>query len=115
VIEAGEIHDADLAEAGRRPVLIVSRQSLNRGRYVTIVPFTTSRLAERRRMPTCVFFRAGEFGLTADSVAQCDAIGSVHVGLLDLTREPRGKLDAVSHRSVIQAIGYTIAAACEPL
>jgi len=35
--------------------------------------------------------------------------------LLDLTREPRGRLDPVSHRSVIQAIGYTLAAECEPV
>lgn len=104
MIEQGTIYHADLYEAGRRPVLVVSRESLNRGRYVTIVAFTTARLSERRSLPNCVHFRAGEFGLTADCVAQCETIASIHLDQLDFGNGPIGKLDDMTLHNVVQAI-----------
>ena len=112
MIRQGDIHYADLAEAGRRPVLIVSRDALNRGAYVVYVAFTTARLDARRSLPNCVPFRAGEFGLTADCVAQCDTVAPVAVADLDPT--PIGSLDPATIRSVIRALGDVFDADCEP-
>jgi mRNA-degrading endonuclease toxin of MazEF toxin-antitoxin module len=114
VILAGELYLADLAEAGRRPVLVVSRESLNRGGYVVIVAFTTKRLEQRRKLANCVAFKSGEFGLTSDCVAQCETISSVPVDALDLHNGPIGRLDSATLRSVVGSIGYVIESSCEP-
>ena len=113
MIRQGDIYYAAVADAGRRPVVIVSRAALNRGRDVLYVAFTTARLSERRKLPTCVFFRAGEFGLSADCVAQCDALGRLEILRLDSL--PLGTLDDPAMRSVINAIGNVLDADCEPL
>jgi len=111
----GEIYFADLLDAGRRPVLIVSRESLNRGDYAVIVAFTTSRLSQRKQLPNCVFFNKGEFGLPADCVAQCETLSTVPIEQLDTTSGPLGTLDELTLRGVIKAIGYVIESDCEPI
>jgi mRNA-degrading endonuclease toxin of MazEF toxin-antitoxin module len=45
----GEVHLADLFAGGMRPVVIVSREQLNRGTLYLGVPVTGSRVDERRR------------------------------------------------------------------
>lgn len=47
MIRPGEIYYADLLDAGRRPVLVVSRELLNRGNYAVIVVFTTAPAAKK--------------------------------------------------------------------
>lgn len=37
MIRPGEIHMADFAEAGPHPVILLSREELNRGRYALVV------------------------------------------------------------------------------
>ena len=116
MIEQGEIYLADLFAGGRRPVLVVSRDALNRGRYVVIVPLTTSRFEQRRRLGNCVAFRRGEFGLGDDCVAQCEAISGIEVERLDQDEGPPvGRLDPLTLRAVILAIGNVIEAECEPV
>lgn len=108
----GEIYFADLYEAGTRPILIVSRSTLNRGGYVVTVPITSTHFERRSRLPNCVAFRAGQFGFTRDCVAQCEAILSVERAQINPTRV--GALDESSLRDVIRAIGYVIESECEP-
>jgi mRNA interferase MazF len=76
----GEIYWADLAprsgaeQAGRRPVVLVSRDAFNRlptWRSVNVVPLSTS---GRRAGPTSVLLPAGTAGLTRDSLALCHQI-----------------------------------------
>ncbi len=55
----GEVHLADLFEGGLRPVIIVSREQLNRGTLYLGVPVTASRIEERRRYANYVFLSAG--------------------------------------------------------
>jgi mRNA-degrading endonuclease toxin of MazEF toxin-antitoxin module len=38
MIRQGEFYFADVAGSGRRPVIVVSRDALNRGGYVVVVP-----------------------------------------------------------------------------
>ena len=113
-IRPGEVYFADAGgSAGRRPVIIVSRESLNRGTHVVVVPCTTQRLAVRRALPNCVPFRVGQFGLTRECVAQCEAVDRLPIVALDPT--PVGRLDAAATRKLTKAIGNVIDADCEPV
>ena len=114
MIRPGEIYLADFDQAGPHPVIVVSREELNRGRYALIVICTSARFAARSVLPNCVPFRAGRFGFTADCVAQCDNILSVETAQLDLAAGPIGVLDRTAMREVIKAVGHVIESDCEP-
>lgn len=109
----GEIYMADFGAAGPHPVIIVSREDLNRGRYALVVVCTSARFAVRSSLPNCVAFRAGEFGFTADCAAQCENMLSIDKNQVDMAAGPLGKLDDISLRDVIKAIGYVIESDCE--
>jgi mRNA-degrading endonuclease toxin of MazEF toxin-antitoxin module len=113
MINAGEIYDADL-RAGRRPVIVLSREDLNRGNYALVVLCTSAHFSRRRALPNCVPFSAGQFGLRMDCVAQCENLLTIHLSQLDLAAGPLGTLDDISMRSVIKAIGYVMDSDCEP-
>jgi mRNA-degrading endonuclease toxin of MazEF toxin-antitoxin module len=112
MIEPGEIYMADFGPAGPHPIIVVSREELNRGHYVLAVICTSARFATRSKLANCVPFQAGEFGLTVDCVAQCENILSIDKGQLDLTEGRIGKLDEMTMQKVIKAIGYVIKADC---
>jgi mRNA-degrading endonuclease toxin of MazEF toxin-antitoxin module len=113
MFEPGEIYWADLTEAHRRPVIIVSREELNRGNRVTVVQVTSAHFARRSILPNCVPFCAGVFGLTRDCVAQCDHVLSLNVAQVDASGLI-GVLDDAAMRELIRAIGYVFDADCEP-
>lgn len=115
MIRPGEIYLADHAEAGPHPVIVISREELNRGRYVLVVGCTSSNYATRSRLPNCVPFRAGQFGFRDNCVAQCENIASIEKTHLDLADGPVGVLDELSMRDVIKAIGHVIGSDCEPV
>lgn len=76
----GELYQASLdpiigsEQGGSRPVLIVSRNALNANAPIVIVVPLTRRDNKRRLYPTHVEIRAGEGGLSKDSVALCEQI-----------------------------------------
>jgi mRNA-degrading endonuclease toxin of MazEF toxin-antitoxin module len=113
LIEPGEVFIADFPEAGPHPVIVVSREALNRGHYALVVVCTSSRFSLRSRLPNCVPFRAGQFGFTADCVAQCENILSIDKRQL-AEGGPIGVLDETALREVIKAIGFVIESDCEP-
>jgi mRNA-degrading endonuclease toxin of MazEF toxin-antitoxin module len=115
MIEPGEIYIADFPDAGPHPVIVVSREDLNRGHYAVVITCTSARFALRSKLPNCVPFRAGEFGLKVDSVAQCESILAIDKKWLDLEFGPIGALDEAALRDVIKAIGYVIQSDCEPV
>lgn len=110
----GEVYIADLADAGSHPVIVISREDLNRGRYALAVVCTSARFAVRSTLPNCVPFQAGQFGFTTDCVAQCENILSVDKGQVDLAAGPIGVLDDTALRDVVKAIGYVLESDCEP-
>lgn len=114
MIRPGEVCVADFPLAGPHPVIVVSREALNRGSYALVVVCTSARLALRRNLPNCVPFQAGQLGLTVDCVAQCENLLSIDKAQLDLAAGPIGILDDVAMRDVIKAIGYVIESDCEP-
>ncbi len=112
-MKLGEVYFADFPHVGRHPVIILSREEFNRGGQAVVVICTSSRLAMRRTLPNCVPFKAGEFGLTKDCVAQCEQLLTIDQTEVPLTG-PVGKLDDQSFRDLIKAIGYVMESNCEP-
>jgi mRNA-degrading endonuclease toxin of MazEF toxin-antitoxin module len=112
-MKPGKIYWVDLA-AGRRPGIVVSRESLNQGNYVVMILCTMQRVVIRSKLSNCVPFHAGEFGMPSDCVAQCEAIYASEKGEIDIASGTIGRLDAARLRDVIKAIGDVIASDCEP-
>jgi len=102
----GEIWDADLdpvrghEQAGRRPVLIVSTDGLNRGpaQLVFAVPITRT----ARGIPSHIPIDPGEGGLTARSYALCEALRSISIDRL--ARAPRGRVSSQTMAQVADAL-----------
>ena len=110
----GEIYFADTA-FGIRPVIIVSREPLNRGDYVVAVLCTSANFRLRSTLPNCVPFHAGEFGFTKDCVAQGETITFLARTDLHLDQGPAGVLTDQALRDMIRAIGDVLDADCEPV
>jgi mRNA-degrading endonuclease toxin of MazEF toxin-antitoxin module len=108
----GEIYMADLGEATTHPVIIVSREELNRGDRLVVGLCTSQKLAVQSALPHCVPFQTGQFGFTKDCVAQCENIFLVSKDSLEAN--PVGILSDVGMRDVIKAIGHVIDSHCEP-
>ena len=115
MIRPGEIYMAAFGQAGPHPVIVISREELNRGRYALVVVCTSARFAVRSKLSNCVPFQAGDFGFTVDCVAQCENILSIDQTQLDLAAGPLGILDEAALQKVIKAIGYVIKSDCKPL
>lgn len=111
----GEVYLADIPDAGRRPVIVVSRAELNRGTHVVVVVLTSAHFRVRSQLPNNVPFRAGEFGLSADCVAQAESISRISVDWIDSSTGPLGILTDEALRDVIRAIGNVLDADCEPI
>lgn len=95
-MEPGEIYIADFPEAGPHPVVVISRENLNRGHYALVVVCTSSRFAVRSQLPSCVPFQAGRFGFKVNCVAQCENILSIDKKQLDLSS---GRSDREARRN----------------
>jgi mRNA-degrading endonuclease toxin of MazEF toxin-antitoxin module len=111
MIRPGEIYLADFEEMEPHPIVVVSREELNRGNWVAAVLITSKRFEERSKQLQCVSIRAGEFGLSKNSVVQGESLFSLrrhdlgdHIGTLDDER----------WRAVVQAIGNMMGSECEP-
>jgi mRNA-degrading endonuclease toxin of MazEF toxin-antitoxin module len=113
MIRQGEVYLA-ATESGNRPVIIVSRAELNRGRWVVAVPVTSAHFDTRSALPHCVPFETGEFGLTKDCVAQAEAITYIASSDLDLDAGAIGSLGEIRLRDLIKAAGNMMGSNCEP-
>lgn len=110
----GDLYWAYMQPDDRRPIIIVSRQELNLGKYVVAVPLTSTNLEKRWSLPNCVSFEAGSFGLKQNCVAQCEAITFIDKECIILNTGPIGRLDGEKWRSLVHAIGYVVCAVYEP-
>jgi mRNA interferase MazF len=79
----GEVYQANLdpiagsEQGGTRPVLIVSRDSLNANAPIVIVVPLTSRANKKRLYPTHVELAAGEAALSKDSIVLCEQVRAI--------------------------------------
>jgi mRNA-degrading endonuclease toxin of MazEF toxin-antitoxin module len=114
MIEPGDIYwYSDPAIAPHR-VVVVSREELNRGNKIVAAIITSQRFSVRSRLANCVVLRAGQFGVTKDCVVQAETVFNAETVHLDLAGGPIGKLDDLTLRDVIKAIGYVMDSDCEP-
>lgn len=113
MIQPGETYMADFGAVGPHPVIVVSREELNRGRYVLAVVCTSARFAVRSKLSNCVPFLGGEFGFTVDCVAQCENILSIDQSQIDLAAGPMGRLDEAALQKIIKSIGYVMNSDCQ--
>jgi mRNA interferase MazF len=90
-VKRGEVYWAILAprsgseQAGRRPVIVISRDAFNQApgwRSVIVVPISTS-VSQARRGPTAVPLPAGAGGLTQESIALCHQVTTLDRAKLD--------------------------------
>jgi mRNA-degrading endonuclease toxin of MazEF toxin-antitoxin module len=114
MIQAGEIYLADVPPGQQHRVVVVSREELNRGKYVVAALITSQKFAVRSTLANCVPLRAGQFGLPQDSIVQGESAGPIRVARLALAGGPTAKLDDLTFRDVIKAIGYVLDSDCEP-
>ena len=114
MILPGEIYLADVPPGQQHPVVVVSREDLNRGAYVVAALITSKRFAVRSTLANCVPLKAGQFGMTQDCVVQGETTGPIRQDALDLTLGPISTLDDLTLREVIRAIGYVMDSDCEP-
>jgi mRNA-degrading endonuclease toxin of MazEF toxin-antitoxin module len=114
MILPGEIYLADIPPGQQHPVVVVSREELNRGDYVVAALITSQRFAVRSRLANCVPLLSGQFGMTRDCVIQGETAGPIHKDVLDLAGGPVSQLDDVTLRDVIKAIGHVMDSDCEP-
>lgn len=105
----GEIY---LLKGYNRPVVVVSREELNRGKYILGIPTTSAQFESRRLRPSCVAFRRGEFGFTADCVAQAELLSAIPTSQVDSWRGPIGKLDSAALRNLVRAVGHVLESLC---
>lgn len=91
-----------------RPIIIVSRDELNRGIGVLAVPFYSQQLEKRKTFKSCVHFSAGESGLPKECVAKCDEISEYDKTEIDFRRGPIGRAKPEKMRQIVDAIRYCI-------
>ncbi len=101
----GEVWWCELAEVGRRPVVVLSRDAaIPRLRRAIIGPCTTT----IRGMPSEVLLEPGEDPIPQASVVNLDSVESVSLGTLV---ERVGRLSDERMRQICRAL--EIAVACE--
>ena len=94
-------------QAGRRPVLVISRERINQIlRVVNVIPLTSRKSAVRVIYPNEVLLTADVAGLKADSIALC-----YQVRTLDKSRLERdlGKIrDENLRQEILKAIRFQL-------
>jgi mRNA interferase MazF len=106
-VNRGDVYLADLnptkgsEQSGFRPVIIVSRDAINRSSPVVVVVPCTSWTRERRIYPSQVVVRTPEGGLRGDSIALGEQVRAI---TRDRLSERWGRLDAATIRRIDRAL-----------
>ncbi len=111
-MKRGDIYYADLnpvrgsEQMGRRPVLIVQRDSISQfTRTLVIVPFTASQVDKYRQLPSCVFVPQGVGGLSIDSVTLGHQVRTID---RDRLSDYLGALPELYMREVEKRLAFTL-------
>jgi mRNA interferase MazF len=94
-------------QAGRRPVLVVSREQINQLlSVVNVIPLTSRKSEERIVYPNEVLLPAGTAGLRMDSIALCYQIRTLDKSRLE---QDLGELNDTSlQRELLEAIQFQL-------
>jgi len=110
----GEVYFADTGTDVRHRVVVVSREELNRGKYVIALIFTSENYELRSRLKNCLPISKERKGFNEDCVAQAETIGIYFKDQLDMSEPPLTTLTDEEMQGLIRAIGYVIDADCYP-
>lgn len=91
-----------------RPIVIVSRDELNRGDRVLAVPFYSQQVEKRAKQKWCALFKAGEGGLKKDCVAKGDEIQLIDPIEILWRRGKLGRFNADQMDRVIIAVRHAL-------
>src|SRR4051794_19806462 len=112
MISQGEIYSATLPRGQHHFFVVVSREELNRGNQVVAAMITSANFEIRSRFANCVPILGGTFGMRSNCVIQCENLVGLSISKMDST--PIGRLDSMTMRDVVRALGYLFDADCEP-
>ena len=101
----GEIWWTSFYEGGERPSVVVSRNELNQGRLVLVVPCTSSRVQERSAFPNHVLIPSGTGELTKDTIAQTHLLQPIELSYLE---RKMGELSVEQLAEILLAIAWSI-------
>lgn len=104
-IAQGDVWQINFAEGFERPGVVVTRNELNAGRLILIVPCTSSRVHERARHRNNVPIESGMAGLTSTSVAQVHLIQPVD---RDWFLRKRGTIGDEKLSEILQALAWAV-------
>ena len=111
VIQQGDVFWARLASAeglepsGRRPVVIVQRDSINRSKFNTVVSVPLTGQTRHGHLPGNVRLQKGEANIPESSIARC-----THLMVVDKARltEKIGTLSKERLGEIIEAICWVV-------
>jgi hypothetical protein len=112
-MEPGELYWADLP-VGRRPIAHCLTRGLESRQLRGGCLMHHGQLCLSLDPAELRSLHAGEFGLSQDCVAQCEAITFVDKQDLDTVAGVIGTLDNLRMREVIHALGHVFDSDCEP-
>jgi len=92
-------------QAGSRPVIVVSRDSINQNSSVVVVVPVTDREHKRRIYPSQVVLKTGDGGLTKDSVALGEQVRAISTERL---LRHMGHLHSTSIAQISDALRITL-------
>ena len=104
-ISQGDVWQVYFAEGHERPGVVVTRNELNSGRLLLVVPCTATAVEERTRYSNNVLLPAGTGGLRKDSVAQVHLIQPVDRRWF---QRCLGRLDDERLGTILQALAWAV-------
>jgi len=94
-------------QAGRRPVLVVSREEINQLLpVVNVIPLTSRKSAARTIYPNEVLLPAGSAGLSVDSIALCYQIRTLDKSRLE--RDWGVLTDVALRQQILDALRFQL-------
>ena len=91
-----------------RPIVVISRDELNRGDRILAVPFYSQQLEKRAKQKWCALFKAGEGGLKKDCVAKGDEIQLIDPAEILWARGKLGRFNAEQMARVTLAVRHAM-------
>jgi mRNA interferase MazF len=109
--QRGDVFTADLEphegseQGGTRPVVVVSRDALNKFSPIVVVVPITDAANKKKVYPSHVQVAAGIAGLTMDSLVLCEQVRAINKTRL---KRQLGKLDKAKLTSIEAALKITL-------
>ncbi len=104
-VHQGDVWQIAFWEDDERPGVVVTRNELNKGRLVLVVPCTASQVETRKLFTNNVFLPPGSGGLDKPTVAQVHLIQPVGKNYF---LHKRGRLDDERLGEILHALAWAV-------